>query len=131
MSVNLKSNAVFKFSKIYLLKFKNKTIINETLNKLYNQRKMRFTIQSTIFSYFIFVVWQDTSDDRKDRAVINIRDFNDITKIDNYLFSLQFDIIVSITRYSYISIVNAIDWFYQFNIRRSNRFKFTMISHRD
>ena len=36
MSVNLKSDATFKFNKIYLLKFKNKALIDETLNKFYN-----------------------------------------------------------------------------------------------
>ena len=44
MSVNLKLKAAFKFSKIYSLKFKNKAIVDEILNKLHNQRKMRFTI---------------------------------------------------------------------------------------
>ena len=56
MSINLKSNAALKFSKIYLLKFKNKAVIDETLNKFHNQRKMRFITQSTIFNYFVFVV---------------------------------------------------------------------------
>ena len=42
MLINLKLNAAFKFNKIYSLKFKNKAVIDETLNKLHNQRKMRF-----------------------------------------------------------------------------------------
>jgi len=70
---------------------------------------MQYTTQFTQFSYSVFVVWRDISQKRKKRAIIDIRDLNKIVNSDNYLLSLQSNIIVSIVDFFYISIVNAIN----------------------
>ena len=87
--------------------------------------------QSTSFSFSIFVIWRDILNEFKNKIVIDIRDFNKITVFDIYSMSLQSNIINAITDHSFIFIVNVVDWFHQFKIRRSNRHKFTIISHRD
>ena len=131
MSVNLKSNVVTKSTKIYFLKQKNRDVMNVIFNKLHAQDKLHYIIQSTLYSYSIFVVWRDTSKDRKGRSIIDIRDFNDITKSNNYSLLLQFDVTTTMTNFFYIFIVDAIDWFHQFNVRNVDRNKCTIINHRD
>jgi hypothetical protein len=76
------------------------------------------------------VVWRDTLHGRKGRAVIDIRGLNEITDNDNYSLPLQSDIIASVASFPYISTVDAVDWFHQFNVKRCDRFKFTVVSHR-
>ena len=51
--------------------------------------------------------------------------------MNNYFLLLQSDIIISMIEYSYISTINAIDWFHQFNMRKLNRQKLIVINHRD
>jgi hypothetical protein len=50
---------------------------------------------------------------RKNRVVINIRDLNAIIVTDAYLMSIQTNIIVAVAECQYISIVNALEYFYQ------------------
>ena len=62
--------------------------------------------------------------------IINIRKLNKVIELNIYFIFLQFDIINAITKFFYISTINAIDWFHQFNVHVSNRFKFIVISHK-
>ena len=128
MSIIFKSNVVFKSTKIYSFDHKNKKLVDKIFDKLHEQDKMRYITQSTSFNYSIFVIWRDIMKKRKNRTIINIHDFNDITIVDNYSFSLQNDIIFFVTDYFYIFFVNVVDWFHQFNVRRIDRSKFTMIN---
>ena len=50
MFISLKSNVMIKFSKIYSLDHKNHKIIDVTFNKLYQQNKLRFFIQSILYN---------------------------------------------------------------------------------
>ena len=78
------------------------------------------------------MIWRQLFDDfRKGRIIVNIRDFNKITKFDFYFLSLQSDIISVITNFFYIFIMNENDNFYQFLVRYKNRYKFIIISHRE
>ena len=63
--------------------------------------------------------------------MIDIRDLNKITEIDSYSLSLQTNITSAIVECSYISIIDAIEYFHQFLVRKKNRHKFIVISHRD
>ena len=40
MSIIFKFNAISKLNKVYLLRFKNREIIDFTFNKLYKQKKL-------------------------------------------------------------------------------------------
>ena len=59
--------------------------------------------------------------------IIDICNFNDIIESNNYLLSLQSEIIAIVTEYNYIFIMNVISWFHQFNVKRNDRFKFIVI----
>ena len=131
MSVNFKSEAVSKLNKMYSLEVKNRSFIDATFDKLHQQSKLHWTVQSISFSYSTFVVWRDILTNQKRRVVIDIRDLNDIIESDSYSLSLQSNIIAKIVNSSYIFIINAVDWFHQFNVQRRNRHKFTIVTHRE
>ena len=136
MSINILSDAKIPFAKIYSVESKDKKLINEMFDKLHAQERMKYSKQSTSYDYFVFVVWQtilksDQKSIRKNRVVVDIRDFNKIVESDNYFMSLQFDIIFVVAECKYISVFDAATFFYQWNVRVENRFKFTVISHRE
>ena len=131
MSINFKSEIMFKVNKIYSLKIKNRIVIDVTFDKLHEQNKLHWIVQSIEFSYSVFVIWRNISVDEKRRVMINIRKLNDIIENDNYSLFFQSDIIAKIAELSYIFTIDVVDWFHQFNVRRKNRHKFTIIIHRD
>ena len=53
------------------------------------------------------------NDKRKDRSIVNIRDFNNLLIRNAYLVSLQSNVIVNFYKYIHISILNAFSFFYQ------------------
>ena len=63
--------------------------------------------------------------------MIDIKEFNDIFESNNYFLSLQIDVISTIVEYSYITTMNVVDWFHQFNVRRNDKFKFIIINYRE
>ncbi len=50
---------------------------------------------------------------RKERVVINIRELNAIIIFDAYFMSAQTNIIVAVAECQYISVMNALRYFYQ------------------
>ena len=128
MFINFKIDVEVKSIKIYSLNYKNKKIVDNIFDKLHEQNKIKYITQSTSFNFSIFVIWRDTS--KKKRIVINIRDFNDIIKSNNYFFSLQNDVIITIIDYSFLFIVDVVDWFHQFLVKRRDLSKFTTINYR-
>ena len=131
MSINFKSEIMFKINKIYSLKIKNRIVIDVTFDKLHEQNKLHWIVQSIEFNYSIFVIWRNISIDEKRRVMINIRKLNDIIENDNYSLFFQSNIIAKIAELLYIFIIDVVDWFHQFNVRRKNRHKFTIIIHRN
>jgi hypothetical protein len=72
-----------------------------------------------------------SNDEKKDRVVINIRDLNKIVKFDFYSMLLQADIIFVVTNSKFISIIDAVAFFYQFRVRLKDRHKLTVMSYRE
>ena len=130
MPINLKPGAEAKPAKVYPLGQRDREVVDRTFDKLHAQGKMHFTSQPTPFSYPVFVVWRDTPEGRKGRPVIDIRGLNEITEADSYPLPLQGDVISAVAGSPYISTMDAVGWFHQFNVRRSDRPKFTVVSHR-
>ena len=62
---------------------------------------------------------------------MNIRELNAITQSDVYFLSLQIDIISVVRNCSFISIVNASTFFYQWRVHSNDRHKLTVVTHRD
>ena len=66
---------------------------------------------------------------KKKRAVMNIRELNKIIISDVYVMFIQIDIIAIVVDCKYVSIIDAIKYFYQWKVKLKNRFKQTVISH--
>ena len=60
---------------------------------------------------------------------MNIWDFNQAAVSDTYLFSLQSDITVAIAECRYISVMNDKDFFYQWQVTKTDQKKLMIISH--
>ncbi len=131
MSVILKSKAKIKFVRIYSMRFKKRELIDETFDKLHQQRKMHWIIELTVHDALVFVVWRMINDERKNRVVMNIKELNKIIEFDFYSMSLQIDIISAVTKAKFISIIDVAAFFYQFRVRISDRHKLTIMSHRE
>ena len=132
MSITLKPDfEVLKSARVYSVGFKNRAIIDVIFDKMHKKDKMTWTTQFTFFNFSTFVVWRDISSGVKNRVVVDIREFNKIALSDFYSLLLQSDIINAIADYEYINTIDVVDWFYQFNVQRVNRHKFTIISHCD
>ena len=129
MSIFIKSNASIKAARVYFFDQRDREVINETFNKMHDQNKMKWLLQSIPFNFFCFVIWKNISTDKKDKVMMNIQKLNRIIESNIYSLSAQTDIINFIIEYKYIFIVNAVDWFHQFLIQRDDRLKFIMISH--
>ena len=92
---------------------------------------MTWSKQLTLFSYSVFVIWKDTFKRRKGRVVVDIRELNKIADTNFYSLSLQSEIISLLLRYTYLFIIDAVGWFHQFLVTRNDRYKLTVVSHRD
>jgi hypothetical protein len=102
--------------KLYKVPFNERVIISTVLDKLYNQDKLEWIIKSTPYAFPVFVIWRTLYKDkipiRKDRAVVDIREFNKAAVSDAYLILLQSDIIKIIFDCKYISVMDRTDLFY-------------------
>jgi hypothetical protein len=114
--VNTDSESAKLLYKLYKIPSNERVIINITLNKLYNQDKLEWTIKSTPYIFPIFIVWRTLYKDgiliRKNRTIVDIREFNRIAISDIYPIRLQSDIIRAIFGCKYISVMNEIEFFY-------------------
>jgi hypothetical protein len=122
---------IFEKTKIYSLKTKNKKLVDQIFDDLHAKKRLKYTTESTSFSYSVFVVWKMINDQKKNRVVINIRDLNAIILFDAYSLSLQSDVISAVKECEYLSIIDCVSFFYQWRVHSSNRHKLTVISHRD
>jgi hypothetical protein len=122
---------IFEKAKIYSLETKNKNLVDQIFDDLHAKRRLKYTIESTSFSYFVFVVWKMINNQRKDRVVIDIRDLNAIILFDAYSLSLQSDVISAVKECKYFSIIDCVSFFYQWRMHSSDRHKLTIVSHRD
>jgi hypothetical protein len=66
--------------------------MNETFDNLHFKNKMKWSINSISFDYFVFVIYRIViKDDKlihKDRVVVDIRDLNVIILSDAYFMSI-------------------------------------------
>ena len=60
---------------------------------------------------------------------MNIQDFNQVIISNTYLFSLQSDITAAIAECRYISVMNDKDFFYQWQVAKTDQEKLTIVSH--
>ena len=68
---------------------------------------------------------------RKSRVMIDIRNLNKIIELNIYSMSLQANVTTLIIDCFYISIFDAINFFYQWLMRIANRYKLTVVFHKN
>ena len=105
-----------KVHKVYSLSSKDKAFVNKKFDKFYQQSKMKWTIESTLYDFSCFVMWKivhllNKSSERKKRVIINIRELNKIFDFDVYSMQQQVDIITVIMKCFYIFVMNAVIFF--------------------
>ena len=117
MKISFKKNIkILIFVKIYSLEFKNKMIINNIFNKLHQKEKMFWSNNHISSEYSVFVVWRNQLVDekiiKKNRIIVDFQELNKIIKSDIYFIFLQTDMINAVAECLYISIIDAVFFFY-------------------
>ena len=133
MKISLKSNwkkRVSKKTKMYSLNAKNEELMNKTFDDLHRIDRMFWTNQSSSFFYSCFCVWKNVDDEKKNRVIVNIRNFNVITQSDAYSLSLQTNIIIAVRDCDYISVIDCSTFFYQWRVHFNDRHKLIVVNHR-
>ena len=134
MRLSLKSNWKFKIKrkvKVYSLGIRDKVAVDDIFDKLHTQGRFTWIDRSTSFSFSIFVIWRDSSSNKKARVIVNIRDLNAVFQSDTYSLSLQSDIIQAVQRCKFIFVIDCASFFYQWRVHSKDRHKFTIVSHRE
>ena len=133
MRLSLKTDWEQKIKKkvrIYSLNSRDRELVNETFDKLQKQEKLSFTNESISFSFFCFVVWRNSSKMKKNKMMIDIRELNAVFQFDAYSILLQFDILQAVTDCSFISVIDCIEFFYQWRVHFTDRHKLTVVTHK-
>jgi hypothetical protein len=115
---------------VYPLGTEDKKLIDQTFDDLQAKRRLKYTIESTSFSYLVFVVCKMVNDKRKGRVVMNIRGLNFMMLSDVYSLPLQEDIISAVKNCNFLSVIDCASFFYQWRVHSSDRHKLTVVSHR-
>jgi hypothetical protein len=68
----------------------------------------------------VFVVWKNVNGKPKGRPVVDLRVLNSLKIPDNYPMPLQQDIIDALRGASYISVMDASSFFYQFLVKEEH-----------
>lgn len=108
------------------------TKVDKVFDKMHELRQVELRhLSRTPFSYPVFVVWRNLPNgERKGRVVIDIRALNKISQSDTYPLPRQSDIIAAVAGYQFVTVVDAVGWFHQFKVKREDRHKFAVVSHR-
>ena len=134
MKISLKQNwqaRIIERSKIYSLDAKDKEVLNRTFDELHQKDRLIWTNETTSFSYSVFVTWKIVNDIRKRRAVIDIKELNDLIISDVYSVSSQVEIINDLKNCSHISILDVSFFFYQWKMHFDDTYKLTIVTHKD
>jgi hypothetical protein len=132
MSIILKLDVKIEIVKMYSMRFKKRELIDETFDRLHNQKKMHWTKKFTAHEASMFVIWRQMSnEEKKRRVIVDIREFNKIVEFDSYSMLLQIDIISAIADFKFIFVVNVAVFYYQFRVRTADRHKLIVVFHRE
>ena len=118
-------------ARVYPVGHRDKQVIDAEFDKLHDQGRMEWTTAATPFSFPCFVVWKNVpGGDPKGRVVVDIRALNKITMPDAYPVPSQADVLAEIRNSGFISTVDAASFFYQWWVKRHDRHRLTVASHR-
>ena len=117
--------------KIYSLRTEKRKIVDKIFDELHRQRRLKWTTDSILFFYFVFIAWKTSNDVRKSRAVVDIKKLNKLIVSDFYSLSLQSDIINDLRNCTHISVLDATIFFYQWRVHFDHIYRLTIVTHRE
>jgi hypothetical protein len=126
MEIPLKPGAVIESKGRYCVSKCGKAAIDEVLDKLREDGRMSAIEGVVPAGWPVFVVWKNG----KARPVVDLRGFNEKTITDAYPLLLQDEITNCISGKYCISVIDLQKAFYQRHLRRKDRWKMTVLSHR-
>ena len=114
--------------RVYPLGNKERQVVDRVFDKLHLQGRLSWTDSvgtgSTPFSWPVFVVWKTLPNSKKDgRPVVDIRGLNKIVQNDVHPVPLQSDMIAFVRGCPYITILDALSFFYHWRVARDDRYK--------
>jgi hypothetical protein len=112
--------------KVYPLSTEDQKLVDETFDKLHSQNRMEWAKEHTPSGYPVFVAYRnvhrpDGSTIRKGRVVVDLRGLNKIVEQDVYPLPLQEEIIAMVAGCAYVTVVDAVSFFYQWMIRKDHQ----------
>jgi hypothetical protein len=121
--------------KVYPLSTEDQKLVDETFDKLHSQNRMEWAKEHTPSGYPVFVAYRnvhrpDGSTIIKGRVVVDLRGLNKIVEQDVYPLPLQEEIIAMVAGCAYVTVVDAVSFFYQWMIRKDHQNRVAVISHR-
>lgn len=115
----------------YPLSRKDRELLDSVFDGLHQQGRMTWATRATPFAHPVFVVWRPGKGGvPKGRVVIDLRALNRVSVPDNYPLPLQSEIIAELRGKSYITAIDATQFFYQFGVHPPHQDRFTLISPR-
>lgn len=123
-----------RLGRIYPQGPKERAVIDRTFDRLHSQGRMEWSQTHSPTGYPVFVVWRPSMKNgipiQKGRVVVDVRDFNPLVVPDIYPIPLQADILASLAGKKFITVVDAMAFFYQWRTHPDDRHFLTVVSHR-
>ena len=118
MKINTINAKISKSSRVFKLRFENKSFVNKKFDVLHTQNKLEWISKFIFYVFPVFVVWHtihlsNKTSQRKNRVIVDIRNLNKIIEFDVYFMPLQSNIISCVQKCKYISIMNCVSFFHQ------------------
>ena len=122
-------------ARVFRLGLEDRAVVDKEFDAMHKSGKMEWTTKPTPFAYPVFVVWRTIhlpgkTPERKGRVVIDIRGLNKLSEFDAYPIPLQADVTSAIQGCTYISVMDGAGFFHQWPVKKSDRHKLTVVSHR-
>lgn len=116
--------------RVYPLNNKNQQVINKTFDKIHCLSRLKFTTEYTLFSFLVFVVCKVNAEGkRKVKAMVDIRNLNEMVLSDSYALFLQSEIIANVQGCTNLAVLNKASFFYEWYLHFNNGFMFIVIMH--
>ena len=121
--------------KVYPCSPEEREMIDKLHDEMHKQGKMEYTSGPTPYGFPVFVAWTTKltpgkPPERVGRVVTDIRGLNKMTVIDGYPMPLQSYITGAVSGSPYISVFDCAGFFRQFLVRKEDRHKLTVVTHR-
>lgn len=82
------------------------------------------------FNFPVFAIWKmAANDEKKSQAIVDIRKLNNLVIPNAYPLPLQSEIIFNVQGYTYLAVLDAASFFYQWLLHPDHCYMFTVVTH--